>query len=129
MKSGTNLDPQWLNFLGDSAGATHASRRPVEGGQDAIAGGFYLLAAKTCEIALDRRVVTIEEIAPSAIAERRSFLIEPTMSVNKTVTRIRSASTGARDPVKNSSIRSAISAALSPTKGRLSNGFQMLHAE
>ena len=49
--------------------------------------------------------------SPSAAA----FSVEPTMSVKRTVARTRSAETGARDPVRNSSIASEISLAFSPT--------------
>jgi hypothetical protein len=75
------------------------------------------MAAKAHEVAPDRGVMIVEKIAPTAVAERGSLLgraddIGKEHRGEHPVDR-----TGARAPVKNSSIASAISSALSPTKG------------
>ena len=74
MKPGTNFDAKRFDFFGNSASATNAARRTVEGSENAIAGCLDLMAAETSEIASDRGVMTIEQVMPTAIAERGGFL-------------------------------------------------------
>jgi hypothetical protein len=60
-------------------------------------------------------VVRIKELAPGAVTERGDALVEPTMSVRRTVARTRSISGTGRTPVRNASTSPRI-ASLSPTK-------------
>jgi hypothetical protein len=47
--------------------------RAVEGGKNAVASCFDLMAAKAHEVAPDRGVMIVEEIAPAAVAEHGGF--------------------------------------------------------
>ena len=48
--------------------------RAVEGGEEAVACGIDLVAAKTEKLAADEVVVTLQELAPGAVAERGQLL-------------------------------------------------------
>ena len=74
MEPSTDFDPKRPDLLGNGAGAADAARRSVEGGKNAVAGRLDLMAAKACEIAPDRGVMTVEEITPAAVAERGGLL-------------------------------------------------------
>ena len=73
MEPGTDFDAERPDFLGNGTGAANAARRTIKGREDAVAGRFDLMAAKACEIAPDRGVMTIEQIAPAVVAERDGF--------------------------------------------------------
>src|SRR5471030_2856068 len=47
MEPGANVDAERSDFLGNSTGATNATRRPIEGGEKAVTGRLHLMAAKT----------------------------------------------------------------------------------
>ena len=74
MKPGTDLDPETLDFFYNGTGAANATRWAVKSSEKAVAGGFHLMAAKAHEIAPDRRVMMVEQIAPALIAECGSLL-------------------------------------------------------
>ena len=116
MESGTDLDAERPDFLGNGTGAANAARWTVEGREKAIAGRFHLITAKACEISPDRGVMIVEEIAPALVPKRGGFLGRADDIVKSTVASTRSTAIGARDPVRNSSIASEISSAFSPTK-------------
>jgi hypothetical protein len=85
MQPCANVDPEWAYFLRNGASAADTARRAIESRQNAVPSRLDLMAAKASEIASDRGVMFVEEIAPAAISTR-------------------STGTGAREPVKNSSI-------------------------
>ena len=62
------------DFLGDGTGAANAARRTVKGGEKAVAGRFHLMTAKAYEVAPDRGVMMVEEVAPTLVAERGGLL-------------------------------------------------------
>jgi IS30 family transposase len=64
-----HIDSELPRGVADCACAFDRPGGTVEGGEEAVAGGFDLAAAETRELAPYRRVVSIEEVAPAAIAE------------------------------------------------------------
>src|SRR5712664_3276164 len=74
MKPGADFDAERLDFLGNGTGAANAARRTVKGREKAVAGRFDLMAAKAREIAPDRSVVIVEQVAPALVAECGSLL-------------------------------------------------------
>jgi hypothetical protein len=74
MQPCANVDPEWAYFLRNRASAADTARRAIESRKNAIPSGLDLSAAKASEIASDRGVMFVEEIAPAAIAKRGSFL-------------------------------------------------------
>ena len=53
----------------DRARTVDRPRRPVEGGEEAVAGGVQLLAPEPRELAAHSRVVALEQLAPGLVAE------------------------------------------------------------
>ena len=116
MESGTHFQPQRADLVGNDAGAQHAARRAVKGGEYTIAGRLDLTAAIAREVAADRGVMIVEKIAPAAVAQLSSLLGRAD-DAKRTVANTRSAGTTARELVRNSRMASAISVTLSPTNG------------
>ena len=50
-------------------GTADCAGRPVERGEEAVAGRAHLAAAEAAELAADRRVVLLQQVAPAAVAE------------------------------------------------------------
>jgi hypothetical protein len=108
MKSSTDLDAERLDLIGYGASAADATRRAIKSCKKAIAGRLHLTATERASI---RRIVAWW--SSSRLRQRLSprlaaFSVEPTISVNRTVASMRSASTRAGAPVRNSSIASEI---------------------
>ena len=74
MEPGTDFNAEGPNFLGNGIGAANTARWTVKSGEKSVAGRFDLTAAKACEIAPDRGVMIVKEIAPALVAECGSFL-------------------------------------------------------
>jgi hypothetical protein len=74
MEPGANIDAEWPDLLGNAAGAADASGRAVEGGKNAVACAFNLIAAEALEIAPDSSVMTVKQVTPAVVADRNSFL-------------------------------------------------------
>src|SRR5512133_3067365 len=64
-----HVEADAANVFDDRARATDCSRRPVEGGEETVAGRVDLDAPKALEIATHDLVVLLEQIAPAAIAK------------------------------------------------------------
>jgi hypothetical protein len=69
VQPGAYRQTEIVHPLDDRAGAADRSRWAVEGGQEAVAGGFDLTAAKSQQLAPYHRVVTAEQIAPAPVTE------------------------------------------------------------
>ena len=54
VKAGTNFEPERLDRIHDGAGALHGARRPVEGGEEAVAGGIDLARGDVAPCFTDR---------------------------------------------------------------------------
>jgi hypothetical protein len=67
--AGTNLDPQFLHGLGDRSRTAHASRRPVECGEEAVARGVDLPATEATEHGSHHPVVTLHQVPPPLVPE------------------------------------------------------------
>jgi hypothetical protein len=74
VEPGTDFNAERPDLLGNGAGATNTARWTIKRGEKSIAGRFDLMAAKACEIATDRGVMIIKEIAPALVAECGSLL-------------------------------------------------------
>src|SRR5581483_3118722 len=69
VKPGADIDAERPDLLGDRAGAAHAARGAIEGGQKSVAGGLHLVAAKAREVAADQGMMTVEKMTPALIAK------------------------------------------------------------
>lgn len=65
MEPGTYFDPERPDLFGNSEHAAHAASQIIEGGKNTVACRLDLMATKASEIASDRRVMFVEEIAPA----------------------------------------------------------------
>ena len=65
----TDVDAELPQRVADRERAADGARRTVERGEEPVAGGVDLAAAKPLELAPNRGVVRAEELAPAAIAE------------------------------------------------------------
>ena len=74
MQSSTDIDPERTYSVVDGASATNAARWTIKGGKNTVTGRLNFAAAKALETAPDRNVMVVEELAPTAVAERGSFL-------------------------------------------------------
>src|SRR5439155_24867411 len=74
VQAGSHLDSQCADSFDDRLGAADRPCRPVEAGQEAVAGGVDLAAAEADELAADELVVALEQLAPGAVAERGGWL-------------------------------------------------------
>jgi hypothetical protein len=62
-------EPDTSQVVTESAGAADRATRPVEGGQEAIAGGVDLASTEPCQVPAHDRVVLVEERAPAGVTE------------------------------------------------------------
>jgi hypothetical protein len=69
MKAGANLKSERLDRIRDGAGALHSTGRPIEGGEEAVAGGVDLAPAETNEIAPYRGVMVVQKFVPAPVAQ------------------------------------------------------------
>jgi hypothetical protein len=69
MHPGPHFDAQGPRCVSDRASATHGSGGTVERGEQSVAGGVDLLAAKAVELAANERMVRLEQVAPSSVTE------------------------------------------------------------
>ena len=73
VKAGANLKPEWLNGIHDGTGALHGAGGPVEGGEEAVAGGINLAPAEANEVAPHRGVMAVQKLTPAAVAQASGF--------------------------------------------------------
>jgi hypothetical protein len=64
-----DVEAKPAQLLSDHARAPDRPRRPVEGGQEAVAGRVHLAALEALELPADGSVVRGEQVAPTAVAE------------------------------------------------------------
>ena len=74
MEPSTDLYAERPDFLGNGTGAANAARWTVKGGEKTVARCFHFMASKSREIAPDRGVMIVEQIAPALVAECGGFL-------------------------------------------------------
>src|SRR5207248_6292103 len=67
--AGAQLEPDPTDALDDGLGTANRPSRPVEGGEEAVAGRVLLLAAVARQLASNERVMLGERLAPRAVAE------------------------------------------------------------
>src|SRR5439155_24276403 len=73
VQPGSHVDSEVFDRLRDCRGATDRTRRPVEAGEETVAGRVELRAAEAGQLAADQRVVLAEQLAPARIAQLRGF--------------------------------------------------------
>ena len=73
VEASADFKSQRTHPLRHRARAADGPRRTVEGGEKAVAGRVDLTSTKSSEFAANHGVVTIEKIAPTAVAERGRF--------------------------------------------------------
>ena len=71
---GPHVDPEAGDIVLDRAGAADRPRRPVEGGEEAVAHRLHLVAAVAGKLAADGGVVAFEQRPPAAIPQLRRLL-------------------------------------------------------
>jgi hypothetical protein len=64
-----DMKTERLHAHGDRMGASDCACWAVEGREKAIARGVHLSAAAAFQLSADNRVVTLQEVAPCAVAE------------------------------------------------------------
>ena len=94
MQPGPDLEVERTERVADATRQPDGSGRPVERGEEAVAGGVELATLETGELAAYDGVVPLEELPPGRVAERAASSVEPTMSVKRMVARTRSARPG-----------------------------------
>src|SRR5262245_23395104 len=67
METAPYVEPERSHVVADSARTADRARRPVERREETVAGAIDLAAAKSYELAAHRRVVLLEQLAPSPI--------------------------------------------------------------
>src|SRR5262249_61859438 len=60
-----DLDPEGLDRVANRHAAADRARRPVERGEEPVAGRVDLPAAEAVKLAADRRVVALEQLTPA----------------------------------------------------------------
>ena len=55
--------------LADGAATTYSPPRPVEGGEEPVAGGIHLASAESVQLAADNDIVLVEHLAPAPVPE------------------------------------------------------------
>ena len=72
--AGVQADPDLETEIGrrvsDRSRAADRARRPVEGGEEPVAGRLHFATAERLELVADGGVVIVEELLPTAVAER-----------------------------------------------------------
>jgi len=71
MQAGTQVDPQRSQLIDDLERAPDAARRAVEGREEAVSDGLYLMSAEALKALSNRQVVPLEHVAPTAVTEVR----------------------------------------------------------
>jgi hypothetical protein len=71
VKARADPDAEGRNGITDGAGTPNGAGRAVEGGKKPVAGRIELSAAVAAELATNRVVVGLEEIAPGAVPDDR----------------------------------------------------------
>ena len=74
VQSGPDLEPERRHRLRDCAGAANPRCRPVERREEPVARRVDLAAAEALELTSDDRVVTLDEVAPTLVADARGGL-------------------------------------------------------
>jgi len=69
MEAAADLNVERTNCLGDGAGATHGTRRAVEGGEKPVPKRFHFVAAGARKFPPHRRVMCVEQIVPALVAQ------------------------------------------------------------
>jgi hypothetical protein len=64
-----HLEPRALDGVADPPRAADRPRRPVEGGEDAVAGAVDEHAAVRCQLPVDGADELVEQPLPAAVAE------------------------------------------------------------
>ena len=103
VQAGADLEPELAYGGSDRLRAADCSDRPVEGGEEPVAGRVDLATAEAAELLADERVVAFDAAPATRIADSASFAVEPTMSVKRTVARTVSGSPMPRVRTKRSS--------------------------
>jgi hypothetical protein len=74
MQSRADFDAQRSNLFGNRARAAYSACRSIESGQNAVASRLDFMSAEAIEVASDCGVMSIKQIAPTAVAECSRFL-------------------------------------------------------
>jgi hypothetical protein len=69
VQAASHIDTEFRNPLGERGGAPNGPCRPVECGQEAVAGVFDFAALKIGDLFAGDRVMALEQLAPMAVAE------------------------------------------------------------
>ena len=69
MHSSAQLETDPTHALGDRLRAANRPSRPVEGGEEAVAGRVLLLAPEPGQLAPNQGVMLTEQLAPRAVAD------------------------------------------------------------
>src|SRR5262249_48181172 len=69
VQSGSYLDSQRVDIIGNRAGAAYRSSRAIERGEKAVAGGVDLSASKYAELPTDQCVMSVKQIVPSSVTK------------------------------------------------------------
>lgn len=116
VQAGSNLDPDRPQRVTQRTGTVDGAGRAIEGGEYAVTG-VDLVTAEAVEVLGDKRVVASSTFRQARSPRAPALAEDPTMSVNSTVTKTRSVSTGGRTSVRNAWISSAITS-VSPRKNQ-----------
>ena len=104
VQSGPDLDAELGDLIPDARGTADRPGWAVERGQDAIADRLHGTSAESLDLAPGQVIVLAEELPPAGIAQLRGELVDPTMSVNRTVASTRFGSGVGRTPVTKAAI-------------------------
>ncbi len=69
VQAAADADTQRADTVGDSLGASDGSGRPVEGCEEPVASGVYLPTPPPLQLGSNGRMVPVEQIAPSRVAQ------------------------------------------------------------
>src|SRR5206468_8263750 len=70
VEAGPDLDTEAPHGIADAFGATDGAGRSVEGREETVTGSADLTSTMALDLLADDRVMTVEEVAPDAVAER-----------------------------------------------------------
>ena len=68
-RPGADFEPELAHPVRDRLSAAHSSDRPVEGGEEAIAGGVDLASPEAAELPAHERVVAFDQFPPTHITD------------------------------------------------------------
>ena len=103
VQSGPDIDAELGDLIPDARAAADRPGWAVERGQDAIADRLHGTSAESLDLAPGQVIVLAEE-PQQGIAQLRGELVDPTMSVNRTVASTRFGSGVGRTPVTKAAI-------------------------